>query len=88
MSIYFIYHNSYTSAVQEAERMATEKYDVDQDQMAVDIGMNTRRPKDGETVRFHIDLYKDGKLQRKKLHAQVYGRGTKYSNFELNMYIS
>jgi hypothetical protein len=83
---YTIYHTSYTQAVQEAERYALVKYEVDKERMAQDIGLNTRRPKEGQTTRFMIDLFKDGKEQRKKLHAQVYCmEGGKY---ELNMYIS
>lgn len=83
---YEIYHKSYSSAVQAAEEYAIKnKYEVDSDKMFNDIGINTKRPREGETTRFMIDLFKDGKEQRKKLHAQVYGRD---NGFELNMYIS
>ena len=68
-------HKSYTSAVQAAEDFAIKNgYEVDKEQMARDIGMGTQRPKKGKTTRFTIDLYKNGKPQRKKLHAQVYGQ--------------
>jgi hypothetical protein len=85
---YEVYHSSYTSAVQAAEDFAIKnKYEVDKDKMSIDIGMNTRRPKEGDTTKFMIDLFKDGKEQRKKLHAQVYCMQGG-SKFELNMYIS
>jgi hypothetical protein len=88
-SDYTIYHNSYSAAVQEAENFATKNhYELNQDQIFQDIGVNTKRPRDGETTKFKFDLYADNKLQRKKLHAQVYGRGTQHNSFELNMYIS
>ena len=84
---YEVYHNSYTFAVQEAERFVLDqKYEVDKEKMAQDIGLNTRRPKEGQTVKFTIDLFKDGKEQRKKLHAQVFGMPS--GKYELNMYIS
>jgi hypothetical protein len=84
---YEIYHKSYTSAVQEAEDFAKKNgYEVDKEQMAQDIGLNTQRPKEGKTTKFRIDLFKDGKEQRKKLHAQVFGMPS--GNYELNMYIS
>jgi len=90
---YEIKHSSYTSAVQEAEDYAVKNgYEVDKEQMAQDIGLGTRRPKKGKTTRFTIDLLKNGKMQKKKLHAQVYGQDHEQSNnpnlYELNMYIS
>ena len=83
---YEIYHTTYTSSVQEAEAFAEKNgYSVDKDQMFQDIGMGTKRPSEGETTKFMIKLFKNGKEQRKALHAQVYGMETRY---ELNMYIS
>jgi hypothetical protein len=47
--------------------------------------MGPRKPTEGETNRFSITLFKDGKEQRKMLHIQVYGMNKKY---ELNCYIN
>lgn len=83
---YTIDHNTYTSAVQEAEKYATSRgYEVNHDQMFTDIGINTSRPKEGEYSRFTIFLFKNSKEQRKALHAQVYGKEN--GRYELNMYI-
>lgn len=87
-AIYQVYHNTYTAAVNAAENYAKSKgYELNQEQLAVDVGMNSKRPKDGETTRFSAELWKAGKPQRKRLQVQVYGRGTTYNNFELNCYI-
>lgn len=57
--------------------------------MFVDIGMNTSKPKNGDTTRFSITLYKDGKALETKLQCQVFGRGDDsfINPYELNMYI-
>ena len=52
------------------------------------IGKKTFQPlytQEGKTNRFSIELSKDGKVQKKHLHIQVYGMKSKY---ELNAYIS
>jgi hypothetical protein len=46
--------------------------------------MGPRKPSEGKTNSFSIQLSKDGKLQRKQLHIQVYGMKNSY---ELNAYI-
>ena len=57
------------------------------DQMATVVGMGKPKPKEGDTNKFHFDLYKNNKLQRKKLHVQIFNRGTSSNEYELNMYI-
>lgn len=93
-SDYVIYHPSYSSAISEIENYG-EKFGYtfdDQtdaamvgDQMATKVGMGPKKPNHGRTNKFNFDLYKNNKLQRKKLHAQIYGDENRY---ELNMYIS
>jgi|WetSurSiteA1Bulk_404760.scaffolds.fasta_scaffold489217_1 hypothetical protein len=86
---YKVNHPSYTSAIQEVERFAEANgYTLDEDQLATDIGMGPAKPKEGITNKFHLDIFKDGKPQRKKLQVQIYGKGNKVTEpYELNMYI-
>lgn len=93
-SDYQVYFSSYSAAIKEIEKYG-EKYgytfdDTSDptmigDQMATKVGMGPKRPNHGRTNKFHFDLYKNNKLQKKKLHAQVYGDE---GRFELNLYIS
>jgi hypothetical protein len=83
---YKIYHNSYTSAVNEALEYAEKKgYEYDKEETAEKIGLGPKKPSDGKTNRFSINLTKEGKSQKKNLHIQIYGMGDKY---ELNCYIN
>lgn len=85
-SDYKIYHLQYSDAVTEILNFIKKNgYEHSEDDVFNSITSGPRRPKDGVTNRITLDLYKNEKLQRKKLHAQVYGMGKK---FELNMYIS
>ena len=93
---YAVYHNSYSEAVSEIERFVEDNgYTLDNttdsenigDQMATKVGLGPKKPKEGETNKFHFDLYKNNKKIRKLLHAQIYNRGTNGNEFELNMYI-
>lgn len=83
---YQIYHKSYTEAIQEMEAFAKKNgYELDDDEMFDKIGNGPRKPGEGKTNSFNIDLYKGGKkVNNRRLHAQVYGMGSRY---ELNMYI-
>lgn len=94
---YEVYHNSYTSSVQEIESFAEKNgYTLDDqtdpenigDQMSTKVGLGSTKPNDGDTNKFHFDLYKNNKKNRKLLHAQIYNRGTSSNEFELNMYIN
>jgi uncharacterized protein YdcH (DUF465 family) len=80
-----VYHNSYTSAINAAREYAEKQgYTINDDDSFTKIGMGPKKPSEGKTNKFSIELSKDGKVQRKQLHIQVYGMRTKY---ELNCYI-
>jgi uncharacterized protein YdcH (DUF465 family) len=82
---YEVYHNSYTSAITAAKEYAEKQgYTINDDDSFTKIGMGPKKPSEGKTNRFSIELSKDGKVQRKMLQIQVYGMKTKY---ELNCYI-
>ena len=84
-SDYEVYHKSYTSAIEAARAYAEKKgYEINNDDAFTKIGMGPRKPSEGKTNRFDIELSKDGKVQRKKLQIQVYGMKNSY---ELNAYI-
>jgi hypothetical protein len=84
-SDYEVYHKSYTSAIQAAKAYAEKKgYEINNDDAFTKIGMGPRKPSEGKTNKFSIELSKDGKVQRKKLQIQVYGMRNSY---ELNAYI-
>lgn len=83
---YEVYHKTFSSAVQAAAQYAESKgYEISEDEWFSTIGVGPSKPKEGGTNRYTISLYKDGKLQRKALHIQVYGMS---NNYELNVYIS
>jgi hypothetical protein len=82
---YEVYHKSYTSAIEAAREYAEKKgFEIDNDDAFRKIGVGPRKPSEGKTNSFSIQLSKDGKLQRKQLHIQVYGMKNSY---ELNAYI-
>lgn len=83
---YPVYHNTFSAAVQTAQQYAESKgYTIDENEWFNSVATGPKRPKEGQTNRYSISLYKDGKLQRKNLHFQVYGMGERY---ELNTYIA
>lgn len=91
---YVIYHNSYSSATDEITKFAAKNgYTLDDETDSEDIGSQMfdlvgrgpKKPSKGKTNRFDFKLYKNNKLQKKMLHAQIYGDE---GRFELNMYIS
>lgn len=97
-SPYVIYHDSYSSAIQEVEKYAFKrKFFLDDNEMFDKVGSGPAKPGAGKTNRFSLALYKNQKdlenlkPQRKYLHFQVYGRGRTddygASGYELNMYI-
>jgi hypothetical protein len=81
-----VYHNTYSSAVDAALEYAKGKgYDIIEDDVWDQIAVGPKKPAEGKTNKATIGLTKDGKLQRKALHIQIYGMGSRY---ELNAYIS
>ena len=83
---YPVYHNTFSAAVQTAQQYAESKgYTIDENEWFNSVATGPKRPKEGQTNRYSISLYKDGKEQRKNLHIQVYGMGERY---ELNTYIA
>jgi hypothetical protein len=80
-----VYHKSYTSAIEAARQWAEKQgYEIDNDDAFTKIGVGPKKPSEGKTNRFSIELTKDGKPQKKQLHIQVYGMKNSY---ELNCYI-
>lgn len=85
---YEVYHNSFNSAIQAAEEFAENQgYEIDPEEMADKVGLGPAKPKEGKTNKYSISLTKNGKPQKKALQIQVYNRGTKGNEFELNTYI-
>jgi hypothetical protein len=89
-SDYVLYHDTYTSAVQEAERYVNSLgFNLDKEEMADEIGLGPGKPKPGKTVKHTLSLYKNGQpiKGKKKFHMQIYNRGQKFNTYELNAYI-
>jgi hypothetical protein len=83
---YEVYHQTYTSAIQSAlEYAKTLGYSTDEEETATLIGLQSSRPKNGSTEKLHISIFKNDKIQRKKLQIQVTDLG---NSFELNCYIN
>lgn len=85
---YEVYHDSLSGAVEEMENYVTKSgYELDKEEMFDVVGMGPKKPSGGQTNRYTATLYKNGKVQRKAVHFQVYNRETKRNTFELNVYI-
>lgn len=81
-----VYHNTFSSAVQTAGEYAKSKgYELNDDEWFNTIATGPKKPQEGETNKYTLTLYKNGKEQKKALHIQVYGMKNKY---ELNTYIA
>ena len=86
-SDYQVYHNSYSSAIDAVETYTNSNgYDLDKDEYSKAYIDAFFKPKEGETKKDTLSLYKDGKEQKKAVHIQIYGRPNK--KYELNMYIN
>ena len=84
-SDYKVKHKSYSDAVTEMLKIATDKgFTVDEDDIWRQITTGGGKPKEGQTKKHHLSLSKDGKKSKKVLHAQVYRDGY----YELNAYIN
>mgnify|MGYP007114270602 CR=1 FL=1 len=83
---YTVAHKSFSSAVQHAEEIAKKRgFEIDPDVWDRKVAMGPRKPGVGKTNSYNIDLMKNGKDVKQKLHMQVYYDEGRY---ELNMYIS
>lgn len=83
---FVVYHNSYRSAVSSAlDYIEKNGYVADEDDVWNKISMGPKKPKDGDTNKFSIELRKEGREVKKMAHIQIYGMGNKY---ELNIYIN
>lgn len=83
---YEIYHDSFTSAMAEAVRVANSKgFEIDELDWFNKVTVGPKKPSEGVTNRYIIGLLKDGKESKKALAVQVYGMRLKY---ELNCYVS
>lgn len=86
------YYKSYTDAVAAAiADMERRGYAVDPEETATVIGVNSKRPKEGDTTSWKVALYKKDDVEFKKavnwLAVQVYNRGNRsVKPFELNYY--
>lgn len=86
-SDYEVYHNSYTNAINTAREYAEKQgYQINDDDAFRKIGMGPKKPSEGKTNRFSVELLKDGQPQKKLLHIQVYGMGN--GRYELNTYVA
>lgn len=84
---YVVYHNKYSSTINEIEKYANSLgYTLDQEEYSNAYIDAFFKPKEGKTKKDSLDLYKNGKKIKKNLHIQIYGRSG--GKFELNMYIN
>jgi hypothetical protein len=83
---YPIYHSTFSSAVQAGRSFAEAKgYTIEDNEWFFRVSTGPRKPDEGNTNRYSIELMKDGKLQKVLLHMQIYNMGNKY---ELNAYVA
>lgn len=86
-SKYEINHKTLSSAVGEALDYAVKRgYQPNDEDVFHFISVGQKKPSEGKTNKYTIGLEKNGKVQRKALHIQVYGKGKE--GYELNCYIS
>jgi hypothetical protein len=84
-----LYFDTYTSALQQAEKQAEKDgFEISDDDWFSIVSVGPKKPSKGKTVKLTLPLSKNGKPQRKALHVQVYNRGTNRNTYELNYYIS
>lgn len=84
-SDYDLYHKTFTDAVKTAVDIAKKRgYEVNEDDWFNKVSTGPRKPVEGDTNKYHIELLKDGKPAKKMLHFQVYGMKNSY---ELNVYV-
>lgn len=83
---YVIMHKDFSSAVQHAKAQAEKSgYKIDDNEWFRKVSSGPRKPTDGNTNSYSIELIeRTGRVSKKMLHMQIYNTGNK---FELNMYI-
>jgi len=83
-----VYHPSYSSAVQSAEKHLNDQgFEIHPDDWFHHVNSGPTKPAEGKTVSLHIPLHKNGVPSKKVAHIQVYNRGNDLANnHELNMY--
>ena len=83
-----VYHPSYSSAVQNAEKhLNAQGFEIHPDDWFHHVNSGPTKPAEGKTVSLHIPLHKNGIPSKKVAHIQVYNRGNDLANnHELNMY--
>ena len=82
-----LYHNSFSTAVQHAMKQAQKKgYEVDEEDWQRKVASGPSKPSAGKTNRYAVNLMKNGKPVKQKLHMQVYGMDS--GKYELNMYVA
>ena len=87
--MYNFYHESYTSAINEAIEFAlNDGYELNDEELAQDVGFDSVRPQNGKTTRLSLKLHTNKGLSSERLQVQVYNRGTETKTYELNCYIS
>jgi hypothetical protein len=83
------YFNTYSAAVQYArEQIEDRGFDIDEDDWWSSVTIGPGKPSPGEYTKHSLEIYKNGKKQRKMLQIQVYNRETKGNEYELNYYIN
>ena len=83
---YKIHHSQYSSAVDAALAHAkSQGYEVSDDEVFQQISTGPKKPSEGKTNKFSLELTKGGKPVKKTLEVQIYGMGNSY---ELNAYVS
>ena len=82
-----IYHRQYSSAVDAALAVAKKQgFEVSDDEVFQQISTGPRKPSEGKTNRFTLELTKNGKPVNKTLQVQIYGMGN--GSYELNAYVA
>ena len=88
-----VYHDSYSSAVQYAKHDAESRgYVISDNEWFNTVNTGPPKPSPGEHNNLHLELEKNGKLQKKQLHIIVTNidnnQRTLKTPFELVYYIS
>jgi len=85
-----VYHDTYRAALEHSYGQAEKKgYQIHDEDYHKDTSFVDPKPAPGKTKSLHFPLSKNGVLQKKQMHVQVYNRGQESgSKYELNHYIS